>query len=389
MRHSRTCFGVADARDLNLPPPLRGRVVVGAGRSGGSPFEPVLGAYRRNLARPLADQFFGANRAQRVRMDGTMARVWHRHSWLWPFFSLMACVDIFFPETGRDVPASMIVTATPEGAAWRRTFWFPRARRFNATMTYRQETAAVPAGDGRGEGCVIEHVGPAGALEIPWRVRVLHRDLLEITTGRLMVRIGRHRIPVPGLMQVAVRAIERAVDDAIHIDLVLSHRLLGPIFGYDGTFTVRREPLTDVTPKTLDASLVRYRNWFYAAAAYNLAWGTMAILWPASFFRLIRAAVPDNLAIWQALGMMVLVYAPAYWWIANDPVRHRHLVLIAMLGKTLGPLGFLWGLQTQVLPLSFGLTIVTNDLIWWPAFIAFLMQAARHSGGWRNLLLGR
>jgi len=37
----------------------------------------------------------------------------------------------------------------------------------------------------------------------------------------------------------------------------------------------------------------------------------------------------------------------------------------------------------------FGLTIVTNDCLWWPAFTAFLIKATRFSGGWRGLLQGR
>lgn len=291
---------------------------------------------------------------------------------------MLAWFDIFFPETGRDVPASMLVTQTSDGVEWRRTFWFPRVRRFNATMTR-----------GVGRDSVIERVGPRGILEIPWQVRVKERDRIEITTGRLMLHIGRSQFSVPGLMQVAVRAVERAVDDAIHVDLVLSHRLLGDIFGYDGSFTVRREPLQPAEAEGIDRRVRHFAPWFYAAAIYNLVWGSLGILWPAWFFTAIGMSVPASLAIWQALAMMVLVYAPAYWWIGNDPVRHRHLVLIAMLGKLLGPLGFLWAVRTNALPLSFGLTILTNDLVWWPAFIAFLIQVAPISGGWRNLLLGR
>ena len=98
---------------------------------------------------------------------------------------------------------------------------------------------------------------------------------------------------------------------------------------------------------------------------------------------------PDALAIWQALGMMVFVYAPAYWWLARDPVRHRHLALVALLGKLLGPLGFLWAVATHLLPISFGVIIVANDLVWWPAFLAFVVDAAQLSGGWRALLAGR
>ena len=311
-------------------------------------------------------------------MDGAMHRIWHRHLWLRPLFRLLAHADIFFPESGRDVPASMIVTSAKDGVAWRRTFWFSKTRHFNATMTY-----GATAG-------LSERVGPGGLIEVPWHVRPLGRDAIKITTGRLALHAGRFRLPIPSLFQVAVTALEGAKNDAIHVDLVLSHHLLGPLFGYDGAFTVRREAIDASGRRRIGAAtFARYRPWFYAAAAYNFAWGTLMIARPALFFQFIRMPLPGTLVIWQALGMMVLVYAPAYWWVAHDPLRHRHLVVIAMLGKTLGPIGFLWGLNTGLLPLAFGFTILTNDSLWWPAFGAFLHDAAKVSGGWRELLAGR
>jgi hypothetical protein len=310
-------------------------------------------------------------------MDGAMRRIWHRHTWLRPLFTLLARVDILFPESGRDIPASMTIARVDEGVAWRRTFSLPKIRRFDATMTYQPHLG------------VVERIGPGGVIEVPWRVRSLGSDTIEITTGRLRLRTGRLRIPVPAVLQVAVRAVERAVANAVHVDLVVTHPILGAIFGYDGSFTVRREALDAPKPETSQENLGRYRPWFYAAAAYNLAWGLTVVLWPAAFFRLVRLPAPGEAAIWQALGMMVLVYAPAYWWVARDPVGHRHLVVIALLGKILGPLGFLSALSAHTLPLAFGLTILTNDCLWWPAFTAFLVKAARHSGGWRELLQGR
>jgi len=135
-------------------------------------------------------------------------------------------------------------------------------------------------------------------------------------------------------------------------------------------------------------ALDHYRPWFYAAAVYNLVWGLVAILAPDSFFRLIRMPKPNYPALWQVVGMMVGVYAPAYWWVGRYPARHRHLIVIGLLGKILGPLGFFWSAGTGRLPLAFGLTILTNDLIWWPAFGLFLRDAARLSGGWPKLLRG-
>jgi small multidrug resistance pump len=134
--------------------------------------------------------------------------------------------------------------------------------------------------------------------------------------------------------------------------------------------------------------LLRYRPWFYAAAVYNLVWGAINTLFPRFLFELIGMTVPNYLPLWQVVGMLVLVYAPAYWWVARYPERHRHLVLIGLLGKVLGPVGFAWSLLGGQLPLAFGLTILTNDLIWWPAFGMYLRDAARQSGGWAALLSG-
>jgi hypothetical protein len=86
--------------------------------------------------------------------------------------------------------------------------------------------------------------------------------------------------------------------------------------------------------------------------------------------------------------MFVLVYALGYYWAGRDPVKFRHYILLGLLGKIFGPLGFIWSAGTGQLPLAFGLTLLTNDLIWWPAFGLFLREAAKISGGWWKLLLG-
>ena len=138
-----------------------------------------------------------------------------------------------------------------------------------------------------------------------------------------------------------------------------------------------------------DESLARYRPWFYAAACYNVVWGAANILFPKAYFDLVGIDSPNYDAIWQVVGMFVLVYAPAYWWAARHPAKHRQLLVVGMLGKVLGPLGFLWAaVAMDDLPQAFGWTLPTNDLIWWPAFSLYLRDAARLCGGWRALLLG-
>ncbi|HEY1350237.1 MAG TPA: hypothetical protein VGF67_11480 [Ktedonobacteraceae bacterium] len=135
-------------------------------------------------------------------------------------------------------------------------------------------------------------------------------------------------------------------------------------------------------------TLLRFRPWLAAAAIYNLLWGSLTVLFPEVLFRMLRMPPPSYLPLWQVVGMFVLVYAPAYGWAARRPSAHRHLILVGMVGKVLGPIGFLWALMSSQLPLRFGMIILTNDLVWWPAFICYLQAAARLHGGWKAFLLG-
>lgn len=137
-----------------------------------------------------------------------------------------------------------------------------------------------------------------------------------------------------------------------------------------------------------DQHLARYRPWFYAAALYNLLWGSLNVLFPFLLFDMIGMARPNHPALWQVVGMFVLGYAPAYWWAGRYPSRHRHLILIGFLGKILGPIGFVWSVGFQQLPAAFGWTILTNDLLWWPAFFFYLRDSTRLCGGWAALVRG-
>lgn len=137
-----------------------------------------------------------------------------------------------------------------------------------------------------------------------------------------------------------------------------------------------------------DEALAKYRPWLYAAAAYNLVWGAVNVIAPNALFDLLDLDHPNYTPLWQVVGMFVLVYAPAYWWAGRHPARHRHIVAIGLLGKICGPIGFAWAAANDDIPTAFGWTIITNDLIWWPAFALYLRDATRLCGGWRALLMG-
>jgi ligand-binding SRPBCC domain-containing protein len=108
---------------------------------------------------------------------------------------------------------------------------------------------------------------------------------------------------------------------------------------------------------------------------YNLLWGFAVIAFPHLLFDLCGIPRLNYPEIWQCVGMIVGVYGVGYWVAASDPRRHWPIVLVGLLGKVFGPIGFAVALARGVFPPAFGLTILTNDLIWWVPFALILWDA--------------
>jgi hypothetical protein len=113
------------------------------------------------------------------------------------------------------------------------------------------------------------------------------------------------------------------------------------------------------------------------AALYNLAWGAFVVVFPETLFRWAGMEPPTYPQIWQCLGMVVGVYGIGYAIAAADPFRHWPIVFVGLLGKLLGPIGFLKNALEGALPWRTGWLNVTNDLIWWIPFSAILLGAYR------------
>lgn len=114
-----------------------------------------------------------------------------------------------------------------------------------------------------------------------------------------------------------------------------------------------------------------------AAGIYNILWGAWVVFFPVAVINLAGMEPPRYPQIWQCVGMIVACYGVGYLIAATDPVRWWPLVLVGLIGKVLGPLGFTHALITGGLPLEFGWMILLNDLIWWPPFAVILWSAAR------------
>lgn len=121
------------------------------------------------------------------------------------------------------------------------------------------------------------------------------------------------------------------------------------------------------------------RRTLAVAGVYNLLWGAWVILLPSSLFSLMDLPQPTYPAIWQCVGMIVGVYGIGYLIAARDPIRHWPIVLVGLLGKVFGPIGFVYAsLITHELPVRFFWVNIPNDIIWWVPFTMLLWISAKH-----------
>ena len=135
---------------------------------------------------------------------------------------------------------------------------------------------------------------------------------------------------------------------------------------------------SDIPRTTLNQAWMR--RWLVAAGAYNVVWGAAMVLAPIWTLKMLGVSPPTTELwpqLWACIGMIVGVYGLGYLIAARDPVRHWPIVLVGLLGKMFGPIGFVDAAMRGQLPWSMGVTILTNDLLWWIPFSMILWHAAR------------
>lgn len=137
--------------------------------------------------------------------------------------------------------------------------------------------------------------------------------------------------------------------------------------------------MTSDPPRTLPTP-PWMRHWLLAAGLYNMIWGSAMVLAPIWTLNLLGVSPPTTELwpqLWACIGMIVGVYGLGYVIASRDPAKHWPIVLVGLLGKILGPIGFVDAATRGLLPWSMGVTILTNDLLWWIPFSMVLWHAAK------------
>jgi hypothetical protein len=123
-----------------------------------------------------------------------------------------------------------------------------------------------------------------------------------------------------------------------------------------------------------------FRVIFSLAAVYNLAFGVWAGLFPLAFFERFDLETPRYPSLWSCLGMVVGLYGVIYVLVALKPEEGGVLAAVGLLGKFLGPAGWLVTVQRGELPARTFPLILCNDLGWWLPFACYLIWVRRCQG---------
>jgi len=208
-----------------------------------SPLDPVFAGHTR-VPFAFAEQFFHReDLPYGMRLEGVMHRVWHRPRVLGPLFRLLGRMGVLVPEQGREVPTTLTVRpgcSRRDGVyhVWDRTFAFARPVRFRTTIIYDPRN-----------GQVVDLVGPRDWLYMVWKARFHPPDRFTLDTEACALRIGGRKLWMPTWMwklllgTVTFSQVADSMEgDTVRIDLLITHPVLGRIFGYTGTFRTVRTP---------------------------------------------------------------------------------------------------------------------------------------------------
>jgi hypothetical protein len=183
---------------------------------------------------------FGFSSADGVSQIGTgvMDEVWRGPWWTLPFLLLGSTRRVLFPSRGTAVPFTIENHAYKdrfgrETVTWARRFHFGRRiRKFDATMILSEQ---------RG---IVDYLGTHQHLAVDIECWADEEGAMCLRSGeqRLYHRPIAFRFPLLFSGVAEVREWWDEDDQRFRISVRVTNRLLGPLFGYHGSFTVEERP---------------------------------------------------------------------------------------------------------------------------------------------------
>lgn len=208
-------------------------------------YQRVLGTDFDRL-HPKIQERFGFTSADRRGAigRGVMHKLWHGGPHTVPFLYIGSWRNIMLPERGVDVPFEIENYAYRdsfgrETVTWLRTFHTRRKRRFDAYMIYSE-----------GRQCVVDYLGTHQHLAVDLDLSVDERGGLRLKSGAQRFYEGWIGFRFPMLFSGVANVCEWFDDDLgrFRIEVVVTNKVWGRLFGYSGSFEVEWVETPDGPP---------------------------------------------------------------------------------------------------------------------------------------------
>lgn len=169
---------------------------------------------------------------------GVMDEVWRGPWWTLPFLLLGSTRRVLFPSRGRNVAFTISNYAYLDGFGRETVTW---ARRFRFRRRIRAFDATMVAGDS--QGVVVDYLGTHQHLAVDLRCSVDDDGAMCLRSDEQRFYEGPVAFRFPLIFSGVANVREWWDEDTerFRIEVNVSNRLLGPLFGYQGSFTVREQ----------------------------------------------------------------------------------------------------------------------------------------------------
>lgn len=205
-------------------------------------YQRALGADFDKLHPKIAERFGFSSRDGVASIGtGVMDRIWRGPAYTLPFLRLGSWRNLLFPERGTDIPFTVenfayVDRFGRETVTWVRTFEMPEVRRrFDATMIYSEQ-----------RGRIVDYLGTHQHLAVDLDLSVAANGGLRLVSGEQRFYEGRLGFRFPAALSGAADVLEWYDDDTERyaIEVRVTNRFFGPLFGYSGTFTADRRDVS-------------------------------------------------------------------------------------------------------------------------------------------------
>lgn len=172
---------------------------------------------------------------------GVMDEIWRGPWWTFPFLLFGSTRRVLFPSRGSRVPFTIANYAYldrfgRETVTWARRFHFPkRTRAFDATMIHSKRRNTI-----------VDYLGTHQHLAVDIHCSVDDTGAMCLRSAEQRLYEGPIALRFPLLLSgiADVREWWDEADDCFRIDVRVANKILGPLFGYRGSFTVEERRCT-------------------------------------------------------------------------------------------------------------------------------------------------